>query len=429
MNSTTTPLIRKFVTGYKELEARWVNAHLDSAAIPGCSTKKRFFWTYGTREYRFCPLTGIDTSKVPAYKGTLDSLRIYKMASQVLDTEYIYTPKPTRAMITRDQTAFEFAIIKKIVDSTNTNAPRNIILTQPTGRKDTLVEVKPVPLTKWGETGKLPDGVTLIHETIDIKKTVADSIWRIKILKYMGTGGLMYVYPTPVNSTSKVTRVRLYDSLLMGEDSARADYWKTLYKCKFAVDSFVLNGYDTTTKTATSVSHKTGRFFDDGAWVLAVCSLVIYGKPTAPDTFVYRDTTQVKHWNYHWDQAGGGIPPVGLRNLIDTALCPIGVETAEAYKPKFMLVQNYPNPFNPSTMVRFAIPAQQKGTHYTLCIYDVRGQLVRTLAKGSVGAAGLSKQVLWEGSDNLGRPVSAGMYFYRLTAGNQVKKGGMVMVK
>ena len=45
--------------------------------------------------------------------------------------------------------------------------------------------------------------------------------------------------------------------------------------------------------------------------------------------------------------------------------------------------QNFPNPFNPSTRIQFALPG--KG-HVSLKIYNVAGQLVRTLQDGVMDA-------------------------------------------
>jgi len=94
-----------------------------------------------------------------------------------------------------------------------------------------------------------------------------------------------------------------------------------------------------------------------------------------------------------------------------------------------LAVSNYPNPFNPSTIIRFAIPPQKGEQRYALNLYNVRGQLVRALVKGKVGNAGLTKKVVWDGTDNAGRAAGTGVYFYRLVAGTRVLKGTLVMVK
>ncbi len=92
---------------------------------------------------------------------------------------------------------------------------------------------------------------------------------------------------------------------------------------------------------------------------------------------------------------------------------------------EFALEQNYPNPFNPNTTISFSLP---DAGDMKLVVYNLLGQEVRILVSG-IMEPGLYKAI-WSGADNSGRKVSSGMYFYRLTVGNQViatKK--MVMLK
>jgi rhodanese-related sulfurtransferase len=75
-----------------------------------------------------------------------------------------------------------------------------------------------------------------------------------------------------------------------------------------------------------------------------------------------------------------------------------------------------PNPFTRATEISFAIPAGGPG-EAELGIYDARGRLVRhsVLSGQRPGAAG----VVWDGTDSEGRPVTSGLYFYRLTWNGQ----------
>lgn len=73
------------------------------------------------------------------------------------------------------------------------------------------------------------------------------------------------------------------------------------------------------------------------------------------------------------------------------------------------LYQNFPNPFNPSTTISFFIPER---TVLRLDIFNVRGRRVTTLADGIYPAAGYDLE--WNGRDSRGRPVSSGVYYYRL---------------
>ncbi len=76
---------------------------------------------------------------------------------------------------------------------------------------------------------------------------------------------------------------------------------------------------------------------------------------------------------------------------------------------EFFLAQNYPNPFNPSTMMRFGIEKRDK---VSLVIYNLQGQTVRHLVQQTMQPGVF--QVEWDGRDNLGRVVPAGIYIYTL---------------
>jgi hypothetical protein len=91
---------------------------------------------------------------------------------------------------------------------------------------------------------------------------------------------------------------------------------------------------------------------------------------------------------------------------------------------EMVLEQNQPNPFNPQTSIRFYLPARGS---VALHVFDVRGALVRRLATGTFDAG--SHTVVWDGTDQAGRPVASGVYVYRLTSDrhSQIKK--MMLLK
>ncbi len=90
----------------------------------------------------------------------------------------------------------------------------------------------------------------------------------------------------------------------------------------------------------------------------------------------------------------------------------------------FALHQNYPNPFNPVTTLKYDLP---EGSEVTLTIYDILGRRVRTLARG-VEEPG-HKSVMWDGNDDLGEQVSAGVYLYRIKAGDFTQTRKMLLLK
>lgn len=90
----------------------------------------------------------------------------------------------------------------------------------------------------------------------------------------------------------------------------------------------------------------------------------------------------------------------------------------------FNLEQNYPNPFNPSTTIAFAVP---KAGDLKLAIYNLRGQLVRTLHNGPIAAG--NHKVVWDGTDADGAKVASGIYMYRLQSEGFVANKKLVLSK
>ena len=102
------------------------------------------------------------------------------------------------------------------------------------------------------------------------------------------------------------------------------------------------------------------------------------------------------------------------------------VEVAEGFTPKeFNLSQNYPNPFNPTTSISYTL---SKNLKVTLDVYNVLGQKVRTLIDNELQKAG-EHVTQWNGRDESGYTMPSGMYFYRLSAGDQVQQRKMVLLK
>jgi hypothetical protein len=89
-----------------------------------------------------------------------------------------------------------------------------------------------------------------------------------------------------------------------------------------------------------------------------------------------------------------------------------------------MLNQNYPNPFNPETTISFDMP---KTANANLSVYNVKGQLVKTLHNGIANFG--RNNVVWNGTDNNGNKVTSGLYFYRLTTDGKVETRKMMLMK
>jgi hypothetical protein len=95
-----------------------------------------------------------------------------------------------------------------------------------------------------------------------------------------------------------------------------------------------------------------------------------------------------------------------------------------AVPDEFALHQNYPNPFNPVTTIQFDIPIE---THVNLIVYDILGREVKTMLNQTEQPG--YKSIRWNGRNNFGQKVSAGMYFYRLETTGFVKVHKMILLK
>jgi len=102
---------------------------------------------------------------------------------------------------------------------------------------------------------------------------------------------------------------------------------------------------------------------------------------------------------------------------------PVGVSQREQ-PARFSMSQNAPNPFNSNTTVRFLLP---EAGQVRLAVYDLTGDVVRTLIDGHV-AAGFH-QVAWDGTDAVGRKVASGVYFCRLTGSKGVVTRRVVVAR
>ncbi|MFQ6093200.1 MAG: FlgD immunoglobulin-like domain containing protein, partial [bacterium] len=74
-----------------------------------------------------------------------------------------------------------------------------------------------------------------------------------------------------------------------------------------------------------------------------------------------------------------------------------------------------------------SVISDQSPPHTTLKIYNILGQEVRTLVD-ELKEPGYYT-VTWDGRNERGDPVSSGIYFYRLTAGDYSSTKRMVLLK
>jgi hypothetical protein len=97
----------------------------------------------------------------------------------------------------------------------------------------------------------------------------------------------------------------------------------------------------------------------------------------------------------------------------------------DGYIPSaFLLHDNYPNPFNPVTNLEYDL---QKEAFVSVTIYDMLGNQVTKLINQFQNSG--RKSIQWDATNNKGQSVSAGVYLYRIQAGNYHETKKMVLLK
>ncbi|MBA4377683.1 MAG: hypothetical protein C0395_03360 [Gemmatimonas sp.] len=91
---------------------------------------------------------------------------------------------------------------------------------------------------------------------------------------------------------------------------------------------------------------------------------------------------------------------------------------------RYTIHRAIPNPFNPSTTIQYDVPCDGR---VELGIYDAGGRLLRRLHAGVVTTG--RHDVVWDGRDDRGGTVGAGVYFARLDAPGAAATLKILLVK
>ena len=98
--------------------------------------------------------------------------------------------------------------------------------------------------------------------------------------------------------------------------------------------------------------------------------------------------------------------------------------SSELLPVTYILHQNYPNPFNPITTLRYDLP---ENSLVNVTVYDMLGRQVKTLINQTQDAG--YKSIVWDATNDYGKPVSAGIYLYQIQAGEYIRAKKMVLLK
>jgi glycosidase len=107
---------------------------------------------------------------------------------------------------------------------------------------------------------------------------------------------------------------------------------------------------------------------------------------------------------------------------------PTGIQQAPGHESPFTyeLFQNFPNPFNATTVISYCVG----GSGYqsvTIKVFNILGEEICTLVNQKQNAG--EHRIAWDGTDDRGRSVSTGLYFYQLKSNGIVHNRKMVFLK
>ena len=103
----------------------------------------------------------------------------------------------------------------------------------------------------------------------------------------------------------------------------------------------------------------------------------------------------------------------------------LGIKNRPDVMPSnYFLSQNFPNPFNPITTLKYELP---EDSFVDVTIYDMLGNVVNNLINTNQSSG--YKSVQWDATNNQGELVSAGVYLYKIQAGDFVDTKKMILLK
>lgn len=150
--------------------------------------------------------------------------------------------------------------------------------------------------------------------------------------------------------------------------------------------------------TTTNFLRLTDQEWEEGYWQLA-------GRPDWVNVYLADENGQ----------------PKGPGGLIWT-----GTESPAQIRETALTAECFPNPFSPPAAIRFTIPYGMGYQPAELLVYGLQGQVVKRLLQGRLPAGTYIAQ--WDGTNESGKRMPPGSYFYEFRCGDQQVAGKMIMV-
>jgi hypothetical protein len=149
--------------------------------------------------------------------------------------------------------------------------------------------------------------------------------------------------------------------------------------------------------------------------------------PTEPDgngpTLALIDLTSDNSDPANWQASTGKGTPGQANTPENPDTSQTGTGITDPMIPEFALLANYPNPFNPETTIPYTVP---KTAIVGVQIYDVLGRVVRVW---TVNKPQGRHSIKWDGRNEQGEYMPAGVYIVRLRAGQFQAQRKIILLK
>ncbi len=233
-------------------------------------------------------------------------------------------------------------------------------------------------------------------------------------------GGIFLTESSPVltGCTLTANTAGLAGGAIYGDDSqlevTRTILWDD---CAASGREIVLSDAASSAVFRCSDVDTTGASWMDGLGTVTWDGFNLSTDPRFCDTVTCSpDPTNVASWKLQPDSpclapVGGCGGNVGAHGIGACA----GTHAPVLPSDALLAVHNFPDPFRGRTTITYELPHDVARAR--LRIYDAAGRLVRRLDPAAAQARG-RHEVRWDGRDESGVSVSAGVYFYRLEAGS-----------
>jgi len=217
---------------------------------------------------------------------------------------------------------------------------------------------------------------------------------------------------------------------IVGDDHSEVgDY---TFESEVEHDWITLTNTGSTTQTYSILyTYDTGEM--PAGWAISVCNpftcfMPFFAAPIelAPGAVeqiaIHIFVTSTGGFGFNITFAEGDLPePVSLDFTFNT-LDNVGIQDESIVVEESF--QNYPNPFNPETNIFFSLTEQ---SHVNLEVYNSRGEKIKTLLN-ELRPLG-DNTFTWDGSDEQGKTVASGLYFYKIEAGKYTSTKKMILMK